>query len=214
MEMPASASGTASAANTPTSENSTGPCTLKIALPRWLFTLLGTHASSQTMERSSAVRVTQTKPLSGSQAGSGEEGPSRHTAKRSGKNGKLQSASGHRECTPSEKAFYQPPIHGNRSPGDVAGAFRSQKGDQRGELLGASDTAEGSLTAPFGENLFARRTGARRDGSGQLVEALGERVAGQDVVHRDSIRAEFIGERARQARHRSANGVRKERSEE
>src|SRR5260370_15201090 len=61
-----------------------------------------------------------------------------------GQNGKLQSARRHRECTPSEKAFHQPPIHGNRSTADVAGPLPSKQCDRRGELLGASDAAEGS----------------------------------------------------------------------
>lgn len=66
---PASANGVATADIMPTSENSNGPSNSKARQPFSHLTPSGTHSSKQTIESSSAVRVTEKRDAAVAHAG-------------------------------------------------------------------------------------------------------------------------------------------------
>ena len=60
---PCAASGVTHEASTPIWSNAKGPCSLSTSHPHSALAPAGVSASSQTIESSSAVRVTEAKPL-------------------------------------------------------------------------------------------------------------------------------------------------------
>jgi len=76
----AAASGTVSEETTPVSVKASGPATSSIRQPRSALASVGTAASTQTIESSDAVRVTDETVPTSAQAGTSSSGSRRTTA--------------------------------------------------------------------------------------------------------------------------------------
>src|SRR5258706_16210387 len=91
------------------------------------------------------------------------------------------------------------PVDGDRAAGDVARALRGKKGGEGGKLARLAKPAHWNLLFPLGEGVVRRSPGSRTRRASELLDTIGSRVAGHDIVHRHLERCDLVGERARES---------------
>src|SRR4029077_673498 len=109
-----------------------------------------------------------------------------------------------------EKALHPPAIDCNGCPIDRTGAFGGKEGNQRGKFFRSREPSNRNLRRPRLKNIGPRHSGVARLAFGEFVESFGERVAGANVVDRNSIASEFIRKCFRDTRDSGAQRVRKQ----
>src|SRR4029077_13446039 len=98
-------------------------------------------------------------------------------------------------------------VDGDRTAGDVARALRGKKSGEGGKLARLAEPAHWNLLFPLGEGVVRRSAGSRTGGARELLDTIGARIAGHEVVHRHLERSDLVGECARESGDSRAKAV-------
>ena len=107
-----------------------------------------------------------------------------------------------------QKSLRAAAVHGDRRAVDGTGALGCQERYQRGQFFRAREAADGHVRGGLLQDLVVGDACILCALFEKLGEAIGERVAGADIVDGDAIGAEFIGERLGHSRDAGPQGIR------
>src|SRR5207245_2414737 len=112
--------------------------------------------------------------------------------------------SGKRKREGSEDGAGEAPVHLDHGARDIAGAFRGEEHDGRGELVGAAHASHRNVRNHLAHHFLGAAVLPLRPGLGEILDPFGGDEPGAHHVDGDPLRRHLVGERLGEAEHAGA----------